>query len=316
MKILIITTGGTIGSAFDGGSIDVIPAGGCAAAQRYAAEHRKAKFDIISPLNILSESVSADELSTLARVLLTADTSAYDGVIITSGSDNLAHIAAFAALLTGAWELPVFIVAADRVLSDPLSNGYANFSCAVELIGQGSRGVFVPYRNSDGVIYVHDASDICQADCSDDFFSFNGAHAVYEGGSLIERRPYIGHTAPAVFDKAHLPKISGRVLALQPYPMMDYERISADGYDAVLHRLYHSGTLDNIRAEAFLRTLGDVPLYLASLRSGKPVYASTAAMIEAGAIPLFDISPACAYAALLLACAQDRMGIREFMEKI
>jgi L-asparaginase/Glu-tRNA(Gln) amidotransferase subunit D len=55
-------------------------------------------------------------------------------------------------------------------------------------------------------------------------------------------------------------------------------------------------------------------MFLASLRSDRKIYQSTSDILEAGAIPLYDISPECAYIKLLLACAQDELSITEFME--
>ena len=313
MKILVIATGGTIGSDFDGGSIDVIRGGGCPVAERYAAEYPDVKFDTINPLNILSERLSADDLTILAEVLLTTDVPPYNGVIITAGSDNLAYLSAFIGLLCADIGVPVCIVATNMILTDPRSNGEANFACAVELIRQGIAGVYVPYRNSDGVMYIHEATDIRQADMSDDFYGFHGAYAVFDGSFRTVREP-ITQRLPAVFDRERLPLIRDNVLLIHPYPLQDYSRFSIDGVKAVLHTLYHSATLDSLAAERFIDSLGETPLFLASLRSNRKIYATTAEALAMGAIPLYDLSPECAYMKLLLACAQEKMPIREFME--
>lgn len=313
MNILIIATGGTIGSAFDGSSINVRSDGRCAVAERYAAEHRDIHFEVISPLNILSESLTAADLNKLAGAMFAVDYSRYDGVIITVGSDNLAYLSSFVGLLLGD-RTPLYLVAANLVLSDPASNGYVNFDCAVALIRQGMRGAFVPYRNMDGVMYVHSATDIRQADLCEDFYSFHGAYGVFENGALRVCRPLVSQRAPVRYDAEHLPRLQDNVLMLHPYPMQDYERICVGGARAVLHTLYHSATLDAQRAIAFLQTLGDIPLFLASFRSGRKRYQTAVDVIDAGAVPLCDISPECAYIKLLLACAQDEMSIEEFME--
>ena len=314
MNILVLTTGGTIGSAFDGAAVNVCADGKCAVAEHYAAAHRDVQFDIQSPLNILSERLSADDLNTLARAMLQADLSRCDGVILTVGSDNLAYLSSFVGLLFGNCGVPVCLVAANLILSDPAANGYENFTCAVELIRRGMQGAFVPYRNRDGVMYVHSATDLRQADLSEDFYSFHGAYAVYENNALRELRPLVTQTIPVAFDGGHLPVVRDNVLLIHPYPLQDYSRICTGGARAVLHTLYHSATLDSGRAIAFLKTLNDVPLFLASFRSGRKRYQTAVDIVGAGAIPLYDISPECAYVKLLLACAQDGMSIRTFME--
>lgn len=311
-KLLIITTGGTIGSSFDGTSINVHTDSTCPVCDRFTAEHHDVRFDIRNPLNILSEQITCDDFNTLSSALYRGNLYAYDGVILTVGSDNLAYIGSFIGLLFGSCGVPICLVASDKVLSDPTANGYDNFCCAVELIRQGVKGAYVPYRNSDGRMLVHSATDIRQADLSDDFYSFSGRD---DDGAFDQLRELKKQTIAGVFSAQKPPVITDSVLLIHPYPLQDYSAFITKGKKAILHTLYHSGTLDNDAAAHLLKDNGDMPFYLAALRSGRPIYASTADMIHAGAIPLYDIAPACAYMKLLLACAQDQMSIREFMER-
>lgn len=313
MKILVIATGGTIGSVFDGVSIDVSAAQSCAVVEMYKKEHNDADFVTQSPLNLLSERISADDLNILARVILTTDYAPYDGVIFTCGSDNLGYLAPFIGLLTADLSIPVMIVVTDRVPSDPAANGYPNFCAAVGLIRRGKNGSYVPYRNLDGIMYIHSATDIRQADLSDDFLSFHGAYAVCGNDNIILKKNYIQQTIPAVFSSDNLPKITDNVALIHPYPLLDYSLLKLDGKRAVLHTLYHSSTLDSEGAIPLMKHYSGIPFYLASFRSEKNRYITAVEAIDAGAIPLTDISPECAYIKLLLACSQDTLSIREFM---
>ena len=314
MKILVITTGGTIGSVYDGSSIDVDAAQSCAVVEMVKNEYPDVRFEVIAPLNLLSERISADELNTLAQVILTTELASYDGVIFTCGSDNLGYLSAFIGLLTARLTTPTAIVASDKVLSDPTANGCPNFRAAVALIYRGESGCYVPYRNADGVIYVHSATDIRQADLSDDFFSFHGAYAICENDVIILKSKYIQQTIPDVFDADYLPQIGDHIALIHPYPLLDYTALDLSEKRAVLHTLYHSSTLDSKGAIKLMQRLGDTPLFLASFKSGKNRYQTAAEAIEAGAIPLTDIAPECAYMKLLLAASQDQMSLREFME--
>lgn len=313
MNILVIATGGTIGSTFDGAAIDVSAEETCAVVEMARPEYPDIRFDVLSPLNRLSEQITAADLNTLARVILTTDVAAYDGVIFTVGSDNLGYLAAFIGLLTTDFTIPVAVVAADKVLADPSSNGLPNFRAAIALIRRGESGAYVPYRNTDGVVYIHAAADICQAYLSPDFYSLHGVYARMQEDNIILEKKYNQHRIPPVFDRDHLPVITDSVLVIHPYPLLDYTALNVSGKRAVLHTLYHSATLDSERAIAFLHTLGDVPLYLASFFGIKRLYRTAADALEAGAFPLTDISPECAYMKLLLACAQDGMSVRDFM---
>lgn len=314
MKILLIMTGGTIGSSFDGDSINVRSDGKSAVVDRYLSEHDHIQFDTVHPLNILSESITCDDFNILAKALFDVDDTKYDGVIVTAGSDSLAYLSSFVGLLLGDCPIPVMIVAANKILTAPDSNGYVNFSCAVDLIGQGIRGVLVPYRNTDGVMFVHAATDLRQADFCDDFDSFHGAYGVFENGILHEKRPYITQRIPQVFDRGHLPQLRDNVLMLTPYPMQAYARINTDGVRAVLHTLYHSATLDSGSFVPWMQAHPELPVFLAPLHSGRKRYQTTVDAISAGAIPLCDIAPECAYMKLLLACAQEKMSIQAFMQ--
>lgn len=313
MRILLIMTGGTIGSSFDGGSINVRSDGRSAVVDRYMTEHDHVQFDIVQPLNILSERITCDNFNTLAKALFDIDVAAYDGVIVTAGSDTLAYLSSFVGLLLSDCPIPVMIVAANKILTAPDSNGYENFACAVELIQQKVKGVFVPYRNSGGVMLIHAATDLRQADFSDDFDSFHGAYGVFENGVLYEKHTYVTQHTPKVFDRDHLPQIDNSVLMLNPYPMQDYTRIGTDGVRAVLHTLYHSATLDSDHFVSWMKAHPEIPVFLTSFHSGRKLYQTTVDAIGAGAVPLYDISPECAYMKLLLACGQDTVTIGEFM---
>lgn len=313
MKILVIATGGTIGSIYDGASVNVSTDTSAAVVDLYRQHHGGVDFTIIHPLNILSENLNADDLRTLSSAVYETRTDAYDGMIFLTGSDSLAYIAAYIGLVHGGIGLPVAIVASNKALDHPKANGLLNFICAVEVIKSGFDGAFVPYQNSDGVMAVHAATDICQAMNSDDFYSFNGAYGVFDNGLKVNRE-YIAQTVPDIYTKDD-PPVMGRILQIFPYPMLDYDTIRIGESKAILHTLYHSATLNADQAKKLVHRAG-IPMYLASLRSGGRMYKTTADIIEAGAIPLYDISPSCAYIKLCLAAAQTqtRLTIREFME--
>lgn len=312
MKLLILTTGGTIGSTFDGTAVDV--AGACPAAEQYKTAHPDDGIEGRRVTDILSEEIALSDFERLAQAIYAVDTKVYGGVILTCGSDTLAYIAAFVGLLCADFDIPVMIVAANRVLSDPASNGYVNFDCAAELIRAGVRGVLVPYRNTDGVLYVHEATALRQADYGDDFLSLYGdAYAVFDG-ALRERRAYRPERIPAgVFSPNNPPGFTKKVLLIHPYPGMDYAAIHTEGYDAVLHAVYHSGTLDAKSYCAWAKSLQN-PAYLCSLRSGQKPYRTTLSALGTGMRALYDTSPECAYMKLLLAVNQQTMSVDAFME--
>lgn len=312
MKILIITTGGTIGSSFDGESIGVNRDRSTPVIEMYQKENNDAEFEVISPLNILSESVEAEDLETLWTTLRRVDFSKYRGVILTCGSDTLSYLSSFVGLLFAS--RPIALVCANRILTAPDSNGYENFSAAVKILLSGFSEVFVPYRNADGVMYIHSATELRQADYADDFYSLYRPYAIYDG-EVREMGEFISHRVrDGIFTEEHPLRLVSKVAVISAYPLLDYSSMCLGEARAILHLCYHSGTLNSERAKTLIQKAGDVPVFLAPLKKGAKPYCTTADMLARGMKPLYDISPECAYMKLLLAVNQQKMRIEKFME--
>ncbi|MBQ8861006.1 MAG: asparaginase [Ruminococcus sp.] len=307
MKILLFTTGGTIASVIDDGVIDVKPQGKLLVLNKYAEIDKETHFDVLSPINILSENIKLSDFKTIVEEFRKIDFSNYDGVIVTHGSDTLAYTSALLGLLFSNIKKPVCVVAADKSLQDESSNGMDNFIAGVEIIKRGVNGVFVPYRNADGVTYIHYAQHLFESDTlSDDFYSLDGAFATYKDSEfkVIEKRETKLYTIDV--DKADL-AFSKRILQVMPYPDLDYSRIDVSGLDAVLHRTYHAGSVsiseDKGRDISVLIEKcksENVPLYICGLKSGKANYYSMSSVLDKGVKPLYDMAPACAFMKLML----------------
>lgn len=84
---------------------------------------------------------------------------------------------------------PVMLVSSNFVLTDESANGLPNFAAAVDFIeNKYGNGVFVPYKNSDGKLYIHRASRLLQhSELSDDIFSIkNKYYGSYNGDTFIK----------------------------------------------------------------------------------------------------------------------------------
>ena len=96
-KIIVLSTGGTIGSAESGGSIGLSSGGGII--EKYCRKFNidLSLFDCRSVINVLSENMQISDLQRLVDYLydvlgaLTSDSekSEYSGIIITHGTDTL-----------------------------------------------------------------------------------------------------------------------------------------------------------------------------------------------------------------------------------
>lgn len=195
MNILVIFTGGTIGSAESDGYISPNQKQGSALLQMYTeyqshcrqaaasdtkpnlntesdlntkpdftSDARLVCFDCVSPYTILSENLDGSHIHKLADCIHThmrKPDKNYDGIIITHGTDTLQYMAAGLYHLFFDCTLPIVLVSSNYVLEDARANGFANFAAAVSFIRQhlGS-GVYVAYQNNStegelGPVYIH-----------------------------------------------------------------------------------------------------------------------------------------------------------------
>lgn len=331
-KILVVLTGGTIGSKAEGDVIDIRGNSPYQLISLYGeVYHRQTEeFEVTEPITTLSENMTPDLLSKLCHALDGIDYEQYAGVIITHGSDTLSYTAALIGMLFHHVPVPVVLVASNLPLSEKGSNGLHNFAAAADLIREGKvRGVFVIYRNPEGVTDVFLSTRVLEADpYTDSFRDFSGRpFGKMEDGHLV---PIMSESAPSIEEvneaderNCDLPKDFGnRILLIRPYPGLSYEQFDLkERPAAVLHYLYHSATVCvEGERESFIKFAAkckglDIPVYVASLKEqdGKR-YATGDAVLKTGVIPLYNISPEAAYAKLMI-LYNSRKPVRENVEE-
>jgi len=327
-NILVVFTGGTIGSVATDGNIS--PESNTAFQlirlfqQRYT-EHQEIRFDTRQPLQILSENLAPAAWPTLIAAIETAPPEQYDGIIITHGTDTLAYTACALGFYFNGSPIPLLLVSSNYPLDHAQANGVDNFICAVEFIRQiKGAGVFVPYRNPQQTLQLHQATRLaCSLQLSGDFFSIrNQSYLQFENRQFSPTNQQSAQTprqpVPLKAD------FSARILMIKPYPGLDYSCFNLDAIDAVLHDLYHSGTAcassewgENHSLVKFIKRCAQqaVPVYLAPAVKTTDVYQSTHTLMEHGAKIIWDMSIEAAYVKLLLAYGNvdDAEKIMDFM---
>jgi len=331
LRILVIFTGGTIGCAPpDGDAVLGVGAGGADAGdwrsyylltsfmEKSKSEYRDGvTFDVMSPLNVLSENMTVAKWAVLVKALKGVDFSPYDGVVITHGSDTLAYTASFLGILLSGAGLPIVLVAANKNLYDPLTNGHQNFNAALDFIRRAnSPGVYASYSYDREKTVIYLGTRIKQSNAYiDRYESTDGVDfGMVRNGRFIKTCniapvPYRGESI-----LGGLKGLKSSVMLIQPYVGLDYSMIVFDKsrLRAVLHTIYHSFTactdedgpssilyLDRLCAE------NGIPLYVASfselLLRGHERYESTEAMLRSNISFLCGHSIECSYAKLLIA---------------
>jgi L-asparaginase len=311
-NILLVLTGGTIGSMVTEGTINTADTASSVLLAQFRQHHANAghmDFKLLQPLTLLSENLTPADWTTLVTAIEVASPGQFDGIIITHGTDTLAFTAAALSCYFQALDTPILLVSSNYPLADPRANGLANFICAVDFIAKRPEaGVFVPYQNPGQTLQIHLGHHLAASlQLSGDFISVqHKSYLQYEGGFSVlnDRQP----SQRSRYDVTA--RFSERVMLLRPYPGLDYRNVNLDHVDAVLHDLYHSGTacvspstgphhaLPTFIAECRKR---NVQIYLAPALHSPDAYQSTRELIAQGVQVLWNLSIETAYAKLLLA---------------
>jgi L-asparaginase/Glu-tRNA(Gln) amidotransferase subunit D len=338
-KILVVFTGGTIGSTATGGTISTSGNAPFKLLQLFQQHYGHAEdihFDTLQPLQLLSENIAQKAWERLVTAIESAQPDKYAGIIITHGTDTLAYTAAAVSFYFHALAIPILLVSSDYPLENSKGNGLANFICAVEFIRKEiAQGVFVPYRNTGQAMQIHRGTRLaCSLQLSGDFYSVQGNSfmqyageqfssanvAFFEQAKMDSKSGTIPHE-----NRTLKPKFSRQILMIKPYPGLDYSHFDLTSVEAVLHDLYHSGTActsaqwgKNFSLNEFVKRCHDhsITVYLAPAIKSENAYQSTRELIEQGAEMIWNVSIEAAYVKLMLAYGNltDRKQISGFMD--
>ncbi len=331
VKILVILTGGTIGSLISENVINVKEGASAKLIEMYQEkEGNDIEFEVIQPLNILSENLDPSYWEVLCDCLDQVELNQYQGIIITHGSDTLSYTAAMIGLCYSHTSIPIVLIASNYALQDERSNGFANFYYAVCFIKEEQRaGVFAVYQNNKEENIVYLATRLKEADTYLDQFSSFGSvdfGKIAENGfwEIIHeqnpaRQEMQVHTEKWRQEKFRYIK---KVLLIHSYPGLDYNSILLDsGIGAVLFATYHSATVcggtKQCPVEKFLKKCKGkgIEVYACSFKPVEDFYATSTELLRQGVIPLVNISTEAAYAKLILAYNQPIKDRKTFMNK-
>jgi L-asparaginase/Glu-tRNA(Gln) amidotransferase subunit D len=334
-KILVVFTGGTIGSRIHNSTIDVDEESGFYLLKLFQDKyHYDLEFDTLQPINILSENCTPNHWEILLNAMWQIDRSKYDGIIVTHGTDTLPYTSASISFIFNDTEIPIVITGSNYALDGEGSNGLNNFCCSVEfVINTALPGVYTIYEDNHGKNVVYLASRIQEADSYNDQFSGFGGDAFGEirNGEFLLNNNRINPQVDRLKEQIHSHTGSfdakftfhNQIIAIRPYPGLDYSILQfAKKPKAILHSLYHSGTgctdvADCSIAEFVKRCREEgIDLYLISFKNiDRDLYRTSREILENGAIPLQNISFEAAYAKLCIAYNQTEMPPQEYMIK-
>ncbi|MDE7087866.1 MAG: asparaginase domain-containing protein, partial [Clostridia bacterium] len=258
----------------------------------------KIGFDVLTPINILSENVQPQNLQDLYDCVKGVDTTKYDGVIITHGTDTLCFTVNWFSQVLCDYPLPIVFVSALYPLTDKRSNGLSNFKGAVDFIEKsGLRGVYCSFTNDGENCKIHLASRLIYPDEINGFYhSALNAHfaevtekgIVYNSSPLLPALNEVKANAPAPI----APALSSKVMLITMRSLLDFSVYNFENRkpEAVIIELSHSGTVCTEGGElnfkhfaAYCKEHG-VPVIIGPVMSRAGVYASMSTLPDGVAV--------------------------------
>ncbi|MBS3952095.1 MAG: asparaginase [Methylomicrobium sp.] len=327
--ILVVFTGGTIGSSITEGTIDTDPGNSYKLIDLYRKTQdaeQAIQFKCLQPLQLLSENLHPCVWTTLIKAVEAEHPEQWAGIIITHGTDTLAYTAAALGFYFNKITVPLLLVSSDYPLDDNRANGLANFACAVEYIKRQMRaGVFVPYRNQSETMHMHSGVRLASSlQLSGDFISVQFKHHLEFGAQGFIELNEQGFKPGITNGPKMQPVFSDSIMMIKPYPGLNYSRLDLSGVSAVLHDLYHSGTAcssmqwgASCSLVAFIKRCKQdgIVVYLAPAIKSEAAYQSTCELLNAGAKMIWNMSIEAAYVKLSLALGnyEHEQEINDFM---
>lgn len=304
MKILVIFTGGTIGSSEKDGWIAPDGKVDSLLINRYRKmyDDNITEFETMKPCTMLSENLSEKELNIIISTVYENINKDYDGIIVTHGSDTLQYTSAALSYSFADATIPVILVCSAYPLEDTRENGTVNFAAAVKFINSNAcGGAFVSYKNDNSeTAHIHQATRIVQhKEASADIYSIdNNPYAFYNGDIILNTDYKKSSRTTGTLNVEYCKDPEILVIESHPCDRFDY---FLDDVKAVILKPYHSGTLNtaNLKLQKFCikaREKG-IPVFLVNVPYGDS-YESEKLFNNIGLIVL----PLCTFVSIYVKC--------------
>ncbi|MGN1103530.1 MAG: asparaginase domain-containing protein [Candidatus Coproplasma sp.] len=251
-RILVVFTGGTIGSDTEGENVTL----DTKSRKALIAAYRKRtgsdiEFDEVSPINVLSENVQPSDLEKIYECVAGVDTALYDGIIVTHGTDTLCFTVNWFSQVFSDYPLPIVFVSALYPLTDNRSNGVTNFSGAVDFIEKtGLNGVYCSFANEWENCKIHLGSRLTYpSEISGHYYSALNAYLaeVVNGELVFNQSPYLPTLEQIKNNrkKGCTPSLSDGVILITMRSLLDFAVYDFTDVKpkAVIIELSHSGTI-------------------------------------------------------------------------
>lgn len=322
-KIIVITTGGTIGSILHSDSISVD-----VTEKRILDEIERAKkrlgysIEVISPLNKNSEAFNPIDWKKILDCLDEANQSDADGIVVTHGTDTMAYSVAAAISYNDKWHKKICFTGSYYSPDHPSSDTSLSLLSSLEFAASNypANGIYVAFRsnryNSEAKI-VHGAAlkpmvfddEYFEAAYDDVVSTFSLKKGVSEEIPLNSfKSPCLG--VPEIPSKEQINIARNCIACISLYPGIDKSLLEnlCSGRRILVIQMYHSGTgpagSDYMELVDFIKSKNENTMVLMGTFPKKYIdlpYDSTREIIEAGAHVYADLQQHFIYVFSLLA---------------
>lgn len=143
-RLLLLTTGGTIASRFTLEGLAPGLDGSELAAQLPAGIQEHYDMTVQDIFHMDSSNIQPEEWQLIARHILKNQV-AYDGIVITHGTDTMAYTASVLSFMLRGIAIPVVLTGSQLPMEHPLTDALENLRTALAMAASGIGGVFVAF---------------------------------------------------------------------------------------------------------------------------------------------------------------------------
>ena len=249
--ILLILTGGTIGSAKKKNIVNVSKNNHL---KSYLLKNnKKINFKTVQPINIQSENVTPNIWNKIIKCIEKNWNNKFSGIIITHGTDTLSYTSSALSQYFYNFYKPVVLVSSNKPLKDKNSNGKLNFAAAVDFIEKIKLpGTYVSYKNPrDSFVSFFIGSRVRQINSY--YKNLNSGFG--EPFCILKKKKFsfIKKNNPSILSIKKNGKkkdlntkfmFSNKISLIHPYPGLNYDSFNLNKMKSkvILHTLNHSGT--------------------------------------------------------------------------
>ncbi|MBN1623530.1 MAG: asparaginase [Clostridia bacterium] len=276
-KVLLIATGGTISaSATESG---LVPRLGTEQLLSYIPETRDfCEIDSMQPLSIDSTNIQPEDWCELAG-LIKSRYEAYDGFVITHGTDTMAYAAAMLSYLIQKPGKPIVFTGSQKPINLDISDARMNLRDAFSYAAKGKPGVYIVFN---GKVILGTRARKTKSKSYDAFESINFPLAAMIDGKRITQ---FYNPSPSLEPVKFYTEIFPHIFLLKLSPGMEPDVLDyiSDKYEAIVIESYGTGGIPFADKRNFMRKLESATL------NGKIIVVATQVMLEGSDLETYEV---------------------------